>query len=131
MLTLQFKDFFKGDYEEYIGNERYELYMIYESHKCLYIGISNSNIWNRWFATRQSHCQMNIHNELFGKSSIGQYIADLYPDFKNITITLLTVKQASEFFPQNDNIQTRQDLEPRLIQRFNPIKNRIYNHNIK
>lgn len=54
-LTMTFERFFNADYDEGECN----LYIVWRNEQALYVGISESNIWNRWFGNLSPHILIN------------------------------------------------------------------------
>ena len=50
MITMTFSKFTNPD--NFPDDDDIELYVLRKSKKILYIGISESNVWNRWFGNR-------------------------------------------------------------------------------
>lgn len=118
-LRITFKEFEEGDYE----GER-NLYIVWYKDQALYIGISESNIWNRWFADSRGCHVFKIGERYRGdySSSIGRCIIDNFPASYNWIIELrhypvgLLYKERKEL----------KDIERGLIQKYSPLFNVTY-----
>jgi len=70
MIEINFKDFYEYRYRE---DGFYELYVIKNAfEEILYVGISNQNIWNRWFGWN-GHITGDA-NYMIGESTVGKKI---------------------------------------------------------
>lgn len=129
MIEISFRDFY--DYR-YSKEEFHELYIMKNGlNQVLYVGISNQNIWNRWFGWN-GHV-MGDEKYMTGQSTVGQKIVDYLPESWNWKIQLWTLENCIEFckddplfFPKSPRIE---DLEPIMIQLTRPILNVSYNQN--
>jgi len=76
MIEITFKNFFEYKYSH---EEFHELYIMKNGlDEVLYIGISEQNIWNRWFGFN-GHIR-DGGNFLQGRSSVGEKVVDYLPD---------------------------------------------------
>jgi hypothetical protein len=93
MQSMTFKDFMEC---KYVGaNEK--LYVIKDSDGIVqYIGISNCNIWNRWFSGYNSHFY-GYPDNLMSTSRISEAIRDKMPDSLGWSILLFTKKDCIEY----------------------------------
>lgn len=87
--TITMKDFYEGKYDD--GN--YKLYIVRDekNSNTFYVGMSNSNVWNRWFGGR-GHIIVNTYGKWngWGNSSIGRRVVDNLPSSLGYKVTLLT-----------------------------------------
>lgn len=127
-LKLEFSQFMAGNYDDQKpGQQPFKLYIVRESLTVHYVGISNRNIWSRWFEGSRGHIQFNIYGEMLGNSTIGKLVLQ---NHKLFTIELWTIPDCLSFlgFTKYDKINCSiHDLEPRMIKKFKPTYNVIYN----
>ncbi len=127
MIELDFLQFHEQQYRE----KRYELYVRKNGlGDILYIGISKSNIWERWFGWG-GHMTWD-GKVIYGESPIGVKIENHLPESLNWKIQLWTLDDCVSFC--NDMLPTRlnftiQFLESFMIQKLTPILNVTYNLN--
>ena len=128
MIEITFKDFYEYKYRE---DGFHELYVMKNGlEEILYVGISNQNIWNRWFGWN-GHI-MDGPRYMVGESSVGQKIVDHLPDSCNWKIQLWTFKDCVSFCADELNPHGRYTikwLEPFMIQKLHPSLNLTYNLN--
>ena len=74
-LILPFKKFARCEYDE---GER-NLYIVWRGKKCLYVGISNYDIWIRWFHRNNCHVEMESDTVWNGHTPIGRAIVKNLP----------------------------------------------------
>jgi hypothetical protein len=75
MIEITFNDFHDYNYPD----EGYELYVMKNGlGDVLYVGISENNIWGRWFSFGGHMIWDGRH--IIGQSSVGEKIADHMPD---------------------------------------------------
>lgn len=93
MIEITFKQFYEYTYDE---EGFHELYIMKNGlDEILYIGISNQNIWNRWFGMR-GHILDN-GKFMSGESSVGKNVVNHLPDSWNWKIQLWTLDDCIEF----------------------------------
>jgi hypothetical protein len=128
MIEITFKDFYEYKYHE---DGFYELYVMKNGlGEILYVGISNQNIWNRWFGWN-GHI-MGDAGYMVGESSVGRKIVNHLPDSWNWKIQLWTLDDCETFCADEFNLHGRYTirfLEPFMIQKLHPILNVNYNKN--
>jgi hypothetical protein len=140
----------KSTFSEFFNNttelEEESLYLVKDTNNfCLYIGISNTGIWNRWFSSScSSHMILNHNGKWYGESAIGQEIADNFPDSGNWLMEFYTVLDCAKLLNIDYQINDEdvrilnfnksgwktariEDMEKKMIERFNPKLNVIYN----
>lgn len=129
MIEITFKDFYEYQYREEVFHELYIMKNGLE--ETLYIGISNQNIWNRWFGWN-GHI-MEGPNYLVGESAVGRKVVDNLPDSLGWKIQLWTLDDCVEFCTSellhSKDKYTIKMLEPIMIQKLRPSLNSIYNLN--
>ena len=127
-LKLDFSQFVAGKYEDQKpGQQPFKLYIVKESLTVRYIGISNINIWDRWFGGSRGHITFNIYGEMIGNSTIGRLVSQ---NHKLFSIELWTIPDCLAFlgFTKYDKINCSiHDLEPRMIKKLKPTCNVTYN----
>jgi hypothetical protein len=127
MIELSFWDFHEGKYDE----EGYSLYVMKNGFGgILYIGISQLDIWSRWFS-RGGHITWD-GNVIYGESSVGVKIERNLPDSLSWKIQLWTLNDCIKFCGDDipsHNIRTIQAIEPIMIKKLSPILNSRYNYN--
>jgi len=77
-LILPFGKFAKGDYEESQRN----LYIVWRGKQCLYVGVSQDDIWIRWFHRHRCHIEIEgdeEHETWCGVTTIGKVITGNRP----------------------------------------------------
>ncbi len=128
MIEITFKDFYECKYSD---DAPYELYVMKNGlGDALYIGISNQNIWDRWFGWN-GHI-MATDKFMIGESPVGQKIVDHLPDSWNWKIQLWTLDDCKAFCADMLNPNGNYDirwLEPFMIQKIHPILNDTHNIN--
>jgi len=128
MIEITFREFFEYKYRE---EGFHELYIMKNGlGEILYIGISEQNIWNRWFGLN-GHI-MEGPNFLIGESSVGRKVVDHLPDSWDWKIQLWTLNDCVEFCADELNPDGRYDiktLEPFMIQKLRSSLNMTYNLN--
>jgi len=136
MISLPFETFKAGEYSDNI-QAPFTLYMVFNGPKCLYIGITTNNPFNRWFNNGHSHCLINIYGELQGQSKIGRMVAESMPESNKWEVQLWTTKDCIEWLVLNRPEKYKRlkeadihSLEPIIIQEFKPSKNVIFNTQI-
>ena len=131
-FRLSFLEFLSGEYpdKEY-GEEPYQLYVVRKKTQVLYVGISESNIWNRWFYGNRGHVQTNIYGELMGRSSVGNAVTE---EPQACSIELLTLSECIEYCRDISHFKINRcdikDVEPAMIFKLKPTLNVIFNTNL-
>jgi len=128
MIELDFLQFHEQKYRE----KRYELYVLKNGlGDILYIGISKSNVWERWFGWG-GHMMWD-GNVIYGESPIGVKIENHLPDSLNWKIQLWTLEDCIKFcrkeLPGDILEKTINDVEPIMIRKLSPALNNTYNLN--
>jgi hypothetical protein len=125
MIEMNFETFHNGEYQD----DGYELYMIKNGFgDLLYIGISQRDIWERWFGFG-GHILWSGNNAT-GNSAIGQRIVDHLPNSLNWKISLWSVDNCVTFCKNDFHIPaapTIKLLEPYMINKLSPIMNQACN----
>jgi hypothetical protein len=130
MIEISFKDFYEYKYQDPVDNF-FELYVMKNGFDdVLYIGISNQNIWNRWFGWNG---HITFSNKFIGgESSVGRKIVDHLPDSWDWRIQLWTLEDCASFckdiLPSASNYPI-QFLELLMIKKLSPVLNNNYNLN--
>ena len=129
MIEITFKDFYEYKYRE---DGFYELYAIKNGlEEILYVGISDQNIWNRWFGWN-GHI-MGDARYMIGESTVGKKIVDHLPDSCSWKIQLWTLDDCVAFCEDELGLlrgrYTIQSVEPFMVQKLCPILNVHYNKN--
>ena len=128
MIEITFKDFYEYKYNEDGFHELYVMKNGFED--ILYVGISNQNIWNRWFGWN-GHI-MAGPNFMVGESSVGRKIVDHLPDSWDWKIQLWTLDDCMAFCADGLNPNGRytiQMIEPFMIYKLHPVLNATNNPN--
>lgn len=140
MKKMKFEIF--KDADNFPDDDDIELYIIKNKRDCLYIGISKSNVWNRWFSGFGSHMFYDARERLCGNSRIGIEISDNFPESYKWTVELWTLEDCLRFLnvPYEHIKEYRQyvrpgtrirfdikDVEPKMIQKIHPKFNVTYN----
>jgi len=130
MIEITFKDFYEYKYRE-DGEEGFELYVMKNGlDDILYVGISRSDIWNRWFGWN-GHIRAT-DKFMTGESSVGQKIVDHLPDSWDWKIQLWTLSDCVAFCADEINPHGRytiQMVEPFMIYKLYPVLNATCNPN--
>lgn len=140
MLTLTFAEFAEGS--KFPDFEDLSLYVVREGKKILYVGISQSNIYNRWFASPSSHMWITDDGRFGSNSSIGIHIASNLPKSYKWRFDFWTLKEALDFMkidylynadwqvclhPVSKRQLSIKDAEPKMINFLSPKFNVTYN----
>ena len=126
MLNLSFHEFMIGDYPD----QDLHLYVVRTYNEVLYVGISTSNIWNRWFSARNAHMVQVVGSSWIGNSAIGQAVCENMPESLEWTIELWSLEDCAGFLDDKMFSKGRlniRDVEPLMIQKLLPKLNVIYN----
>ena len=128
MVTMTFREFMKGDYEEpLLITDSFKLYVLSDSSdNCLYVGISTANIWNRWFNNTFSHIGTNIYKELFGNSNVGLYVVANIPKSLDWNIHLYSLIDCRRLLNDKRKMPIH-EVEPRIIKKLRPSMNVEFN----
>jgi hypothetical protein len=123
MLKMTLKKFFESDIDE--GN--HELYILKQSRRVLYIGISERGVWNRWFGFRGPHIGRNLWGEMFPNSPAGRAVIENFPKSWKWQFELWTVEDCVKFLaiPHNDRF-TIHHVERLMIEKLKPSLNVTY-----
>ncbi len=133
MITITFQSFFEGKWVDR-DNERYELYVVRNHKDILYIGISQSDIWDRWFGGF-GRMKKNAGGYWYSTDTIGRNIIENMPDSLNWSIELWTLEDCIKLF--GDKIKKMgfsiersdiKDYEKLMIQELWPELNTTYNY---
>ena len=90
-LVLTFREFADGNWSEMDDRQDYyEMYVIRNNTNVLYVGISESNIYNRWFSSPSCH-MYKTQDGFISFSSIGHEIKDNMPISFDWIVELWTV----------------------------------------
>ena len=128
MIELTFQEFHEQQYDD----NRYCLYVMKNGlGDVLYVGISTSDIWERWFGWG-GHMLWD-GNVIYGESPIGVKIEDHLPDSLKWNIQLWNLKDCLEFcredLPTDISTITIHDIEPIMIRKLSPALNGTHNLN--
>ena len=126
MIELTFEQFHEKQYQE----EGFRLYVVKNRHNdVLYIGISTTNIWERWFSWG-GHIVWD-GKVIYGESPIGTKIEDHLPDSLRWKIQLWTLDDCIQFcraeLPKDISALTIHQIEPIMIQKLSPAFNVTHN----
>lgn len=126
-ITLaQFRD------EEYDASHDVGVYVVFNDACCLYVGMSTSNIWNRWFyGTFRSHFDQHHTGEWIGNSPVARSIAKFMPQSWEWPIELWRASDCADHFSgkiqqlgfRPDRLDVRA-CEHLLISHYKPLLNR-------
>ena|SRR5215217_326163 len=125
MKVLTFSQFYAGDYED-IG---YELYFLKDIEgRAMYIGISRSSIWHRWFGGGPSHMDFDSAGKVYGKTSIGEVLLRRFPGSWDWIIELWTKEDCLaackiEISGKSMDQIEIESIEPNMIAKFEPLYN--------
>jgi len=126
MIELPFEDFHEHNYED-MG---FCLYVMKNGlDDILYVGISNSDVWERWFSWG-GHMTWD-GTVIYGESPIAIKIENYLPDSLHWKIQLWTIQDCLEFcgkeLPEATTEIIIDDIEPIMIQKLSPALNATYN----
>ena len=126
MIELSFREFHQQQYEEH----QFCLYIVKdENEDILYVGISTSDIWERWFGFG-GHLTWDGET-IYGESAIGTRIENHLPGSLEWKIQLWSLRDCLEFCgedaPTGLADATVHDIEPIMIQKLSPALNTTYN----
>lgn len=126
MYKIKFSKFMNGRYPE---NWDYstELYIIRNSKKVLYIGISRQGIWNRWFGNCRSHIFRNGYGEYLPNSHIAKLILNSMPNSNDWTIEFWTRRDCAAIIGIEDKPydEMLEYYEEELIMLLQPTENTL------
>jgi hypothetical protein len=128
VIEIPFQDFRNQNFLD----EGFELYIMKSGlGDVLYIGITDQNVWTRWFGWN-GHLVWD-GERMEGQSAVGQKIEDHLPDSLDWKIQLWTIKDCVAFL-QEDLPSTRRSpdikfVEPYMIRKLAPLLNASYNLN--
>ena len=142
MITMTFSKFANPD--NFPDDDDIELYVLRNSKKILYIGISESNVWNRWFGNR-GRMYKNAGGHWNGSDTTSISIIQNMPASLRWNIDLWTLKDCLSFlgikyiskndfpndwcfYPNGFGRYTIKDVEPKFIANLMPEYNGTYNH---
>ena len=136
MITLTFDEFKTGDWTN--DDSFYQMYIISDQndYNIFYIGISEVDIYNRWFGL-VGHIP-GFTDSLLLCSHIGSRIVDNVPESSGYIVKLLTLQDAmfiarcadDDFRPDSRFTDIR-SCETVLIKRFLPPDNSVHNASSK
>lgn len=126
MIELSFEQFHDQAYRE----DGYKLYVLKNGNgDVLYVGISNRNIWERWFGWG-GHMTWD-GRVIFGESPIGVKVEDHLPESLEWTIQLWTLHDCLALCGDQLNMAASEasisDLEPLMIRKLSPALNGTFN----
>lgn len=142
MLTMSFSKF--TDPNNFPDDAGIELYVLRKNKKFLYIGISESNVWNRWFGSR-GRMYKNAGGYWNGSDTTSISIIENMPASFRWNIDLWTLKDCLSFleiehiskndfpsdwcfYPSGFGRYTIKDVEPEFIHKLLPEYNGTYNN---
>ena len=95
MLDLTFAEFYAAEYDD---SHDVGVYVV-KSDIPLYVGMSTSNIWNRWFyGTFRSHLDEDTGGHWIGNSPVGRAIVRDFPQSLDWRIELWRIEDCATFF---------------------------------
>lgn len=95
MVDITFAEFYAAQYDD---SHDVGVYVV-KNGVPLYVGMSTSNVWNRWFyGTFRSHLDLDTQNQWFGYTPIGRMIARNMPASWEWHIELWRVEDCASFF---------------------------------
>jgi len=103
VIKTTLEKFYKSDVDSL---DNFELYILKDKRKVLYIGISKRGIWNRWFDPR-GHMPKNIYGDFYYGSSVGRKVITSFPKSWKWTIELWTRKDCLEFLKIDETDSVR------------------------
>jgi hypothetical protein len=75
-ISMTFREFMDGNFEG-----THNLYIIWYGDRVLYVGISEGNVWNRWFSGDRSHMYQHALTQNWkGETTIGRVVAHNLPE---------------------------------------------------
>ncbi len=92
MIEIRFEDFHRQNYQD----QGYCLYVVKNgSGDVLYVGISVSDVWSRWFSWG-GHMTWD-GDVIYGESPVGTKVENNLPDSLNWSIQLWTLQDCISF----------------------------------
>lgn len=105
MIKLSFSQFMGRKYDE--RDEIHELYVLRTDAYILYIGISRSDVWDRWFQLPTSHL-FRVGKDLWrSNSEAGRAVLECYPESKGWIIQLWTVDDCIQFLGLDNRLEIK------------------------
>jgi site-specific recombinase XerD len=125
MIELTFQEFHEQNYDD----NHYCLYVMKNGlGDVLYVGISTSDIWERWFSWG-GHMTWD-GQIIYGESPVGINIEDHLPASLDWNIQLWTLQDCLRFcsneLPEDTSGITVHEIEPIMIQKLAPVLNVTY-----
>jgi len=114
-LEITIFDFYYNFDELIEENFNPNLYIISNKEGCLYVGISENNVWTRWFNTGTSHIFDYPIGKWNGRSSIGMLVAENQPRSLNWEVDL-----------REYDSRLLKKIEEKLIVIYRPLYNSVY-----
>jgi hypothetical protein len=126
MIEMTFLEFHEQQYDA----QPFCLYVVKNASKdVLYVGISENDIWERWFGWG-GHMTWDS-NVIYGESPVGLKIENHLPDSFQWEIQLWTLQDCLVFcrgeLPSDTSELIVKDLEPIMIRKLSPALNGTYN----
>lgn len=105
MIDLKFSQFMSRRYDDH--DETHQLYVLQAAACVLYVGISRSDVWGRWFQMPTSHLFRVGKDRWRSNSEAGRAVLECYPESKDWTIQLWTVDDCIQFL----GLESRLDIK--------------------
>jgi hypothetical protein len=123
MRSIRFGDFLSGQSTD----APEEVLYVLRSHVCLYVGISRTGIWERWFDPDLGHIRGCMR---YGASAVGAYVLEHLPFSLVWTIEFWTDRDCRQFLFPDGRYQCGskiEELESLMIKQLKPALNIIHN----
>jgi hypothetical protein len=121
MYTLKFESFI--DPENY-PVDRIVLYVVRDGSTVLYVGVSKSNVWGRWFGS-YGRMQKNFYDEWVARDSIATHIVRNMPMSLSFEVDLWAIAESIDFLgSQSADLDiVENEMIVALLPKFNYIGN--------
>src|ERR1043165_96031 len=115
-ITITFSQFLERQYPQ----GKHNLYIIWHGKQALYVGISKSDVWGRWFTTSYSHMYF-AGGVWSGNSPIGTVIQRNFP--KSLKWKVELRHYSTSLWSSGEDLEAA---EHRLIVELRPLFNTTY-----
>jgi hypothetical protein len=110
-------EFYAAEYDESYDVGVY----VIKNGNVLYVGMSTSNIWNRWFyGTFRSHLERDGNGRWWGNTPVGRAVASNMPDSWQWKIELWGLRDCAEFFGYDEKRFDIRSAEQKLMVYYKP-----------
>jgi hypothetical protein len=96
MLEITFKNFMESDYPGSDMNGPWCVYVLKARNKVLYVGKSETGVWDRWFGGLNSHLVKAYDGHWFATTTAGHAVMEHMPESLGWKIELWTREDCVE-----------------------------------